>query len=80
MWAKKIWFIFLKYFPWSEQYKTWLLFLSLPPEHTTFLIQFYNVKSVKKNPSLILYLGQKWAPIEINGKNCNLEHSKMSLK
>jgi len=31
---------------------------------------------VKKN-SLILYLGQKWAPIEINGKNCNLD-SKIS--
>jgi len=32
----------------------------------------------KKNP-LILYLGQKWAPIEMNGKkNCNLEHSKIS--
>jgi len=31
----------------------------------------------KKN-SLILYLGQKWAPIEINGKHCNLEHSKIS--
>jgi len=23
-------------------------------------------------------LGQKWAPIEMNGKNCNLEHSKIS--
>jgi len=32
---------------------------------------------VKKN-SLILYLGQKWAPIEMNGKNCNLEHFKIS--
>jgi len=25
-----------------------------------------------------LYLGQKWAPIEMNGKHCNLEHSKIS--
>jgi len=25
-----------------------------------------------------LYLGQKWAPIEMNGKNCNLEHFKIS--
>jgi len=31
-----------------------------------------------KKPSLILYLGQKWAPIEMNGKNCNLEDSKIS--
>jgi len=31
----------------------------------------------KKN-SLILYLGQKWAPIEMNGENCHLEHSKIS--
>jgi len=23
-------------------------------------------------------LGQKWAPIEMNGKNGNLEHSKIS--
>jgi len=23
-------------------------------------------------------LGQKWAPIEMNGRNCNLEHSKIS--
>jgi len=34
-------------------------------------------KKEKKN-SLILYLGQKWAPIEMNGKNCNLEHSNIS--
>jgi len=34
------------------------------------------VKKKPKNNSLILYLGQKWAPIEMNGKNCNLEHSK----
>jgi len=27
---------------------------------------------------LILYLGQKWAPIEMNGKNCNLEQPKIS--
>jgi len=28
---------------------TWLLFLSLPPEHTQFVLtQFYNVKWVKK--------------------------------
>jgi len=40
------------------------------------LTQFYNVKWVEKN-SLILYLGQKWAPIEINGKNCK-EHPKIS--
>jgi len=33
---------------------------------------------VKKKNSLILYLGQKWAPLEMNGKNCNLEHSKIS--
>jgi len=33
---------------------------------------------VKKKNSLILYLGQKWAPIEINGKKCNLEYSKIS--
>jgi len=25
----------------------------------------------------MLYLGQKWAPIEMNGENCNLEHSKI---
>jgi len=59
-----------------------------------FLTQFYNVKWVKKNLlnivfgskmgthrnewELILYLGQKWAPIEMNGKNCNLEQSKIS--
>jgi len=30
--------------------------------------------------SLILYLGQKWAPIELNGKNCHLEHSKISQR
>jgi len=23
-------------------------------------------------------LGQKWAPIEMNGKNCNVEHPKIS--
>jgi len=28
--------------------------------------------------TLILYLGQKWAPIEMNGKNYNLEHSEIS--
>jgi len=33
---------------------------------------------VGKKNSLILYLGQKWAPKEMNGKNCNLEHSKIS--
>jgi len=33
---------------------------------------------VGKKSSLILYLGQKWAPIEMNGKNCNLGHSKIS--
>jgi len=32
----------------------------------------------EKKPSLILYLGQIWAPIEMNGKNGNLEHSKIS--
>jgi len=32
----------------------------------------------KKQNSLILYLGQKWAPIEMNGKICNLELSKIS--
>jgi len=32
----------------------------------------------EKNPSLNLYLCQKWAPIEMNGKNCNLQHSKIS--
>jgi len=32
----------------------------------------------KKKNCLILYLGQKWAPIEMNGKNCHLEHSKTS--
>jgi len=35
-------------------------------------------KKTKQKTSLILYLGQKWAPIEINGENCNLEHSKIS--
>jgi len=34
-------------------------------------------KKTKKN-SLILYLGHKRAPIEMNVKNCNLEHSKIS--
>jgi len=34
----------------------------------------------EKKSSLILYLGQKWAPIEMNGKNCNLEHSKINQK
>jgi len=33
---------------------------------------------VGEKNSLILYLGQKWAPIEMNGKNCYLEHSKIS--
>jgi len=48
----------------------------LPPEHTQFfLTQFYNVKWLGKN-SLILYLAQKWA--EMNGKNCNVEHPKIS--
>jgi len=28
--------------------------------------------------SLILCLGQKWASIEMNGENCNLEDSKIS--
>jgi len=32
----------------------------------------------KNKNSLILNLGQKWAPIEMNGKNSNLEHSKIS--
>jgi len=51
----------------------------LPPEHTHFVLtQFYNVERVKKTNSLILYFGQKWAPIEMNGKNCNLEHYKIS--
>jgi len=30
----------------------------------------------EKQNSLILYLGQKWAPIEMNGKHCNLETKK----
>jgi len=33
---------------------------------------------VGEKTSLILYLGQKWAPIEMNGKNCDLEHFKIS--
>jgi len=33
---------------------------------------------VGEKNSLILYLGQKLAPIEMIGKNCNLEHSKIS--
>jgi len=37
-----------------------------------------NKKKTKLN--LVQYLGQKWAPIEMNGKNCNLEHSKISRK
>jgi len=32
----------------------------------------------EKENSLVLYLGQKWAPIEMNWKNGNLEHSKIS--
>jgi len=32
---------------------------------------------VKKN-LLNLVFGSKWAPIEMNGKNCNLEQSKIS--
>jgi len=33
---------------------------------------------VKNKKTLILYLGQKLAPIEMNGKNCDLEHFKIS--
>jgi len=32
----------------------------------------------KKKKNSLIYLGQKWAPIEMNGKNCHLEHSKIS--
>jgi len=28
-----------------------------------------------KETSLTLYFGQKWAPIQMNGKICNLQHS-----
>jgi len=30
-----------------------------------------------KKKLLNLVFGSKWAPIEMNGKNCNFEHSKI---
>jgi len=39
---------------------------------------YFDVFKWVKKPRLNLVFASKWPPIEMKGKNCNLEHSKIS--